>query len=82
MNLAKRNANDMAYLVRQGQEVVVEEDGYGCHRIILVGIPHSQSQKRWRSILTLPVILGVSESVGQECSLMNRRGLTDDCRCR
>jgi hypothetical protein len=29
MNLAKGYVNDMAYLVRQGQQEVIEEDGGG-----------------------------------------------------
>ena len=29
INLARRNADDMAYLVRQGQKEVIEEDGGG-----------------------------------------------------
>ena len=82
MNVAKRNTNDMAYLVRQGQEVVVEEDGYDCRCIILAEMSRSQSKKRWRSMPTLPAVLGISESMDRECSLMNRRRLTYDCRCR
>ena len=35
----------LAYLVRQGQEVFVEEDGCNRHPIVLVVIPRSQSQK-------------------------------------
>jgi len=46
INLAKSNTDDVAYLVRQGQEVVVEEDGRHRHTIILVGISRSQSQNR------------------------------------
>jgi len=46
VNLAKRNTNGMAYLVCQGQQVVVEEDGCDRHRIILVVIPHWKLQNR------------------------------------
>ena len=46
INLGKRNTDEMAYLVRQGQEVIVEEDG-GCrNQIILVAIARSQSQEQ------------------------------------
>jgi len=40
------NTDEMAYLVRQCQEVVVEENGGGRNCIILVTIARSQSQKR------------------------------------
>jgi hypothetical protein len=46
MNPAKGNADGMAYLVLQGQEEVVEEDGSYRNWIILVTIFHSQSQNR------------------------------------
>ena len=36
---ANGNTDDMTYLVRQGQEVVVEEDGCRRYPIILVVIP-------------------------------------------
>ena len=38
--------DDMTHLVRQGQEVVVEEDGGGPNFIILVAITCSQLQNR------------------------------------
>jgi len=40
--VVKRRANDMAYLVRQGQKEVIEEDGGGRNYIILVAISRSQ----------------------------------------
>jgi len=43
--VVKGNTDEMAYLVRQGQEVVIKEDGGGRERIILVTITRSQSQK-------------------------------------
>jgi len=46
MNLAKRNADEVAYLVRQGQEVVIEENGGGRNYIILVTIARYQLQKQ------------------------------------
>jgi len=48
MNLAKTNTNEMAYLVCQGQEVVVEEDGSDRDSIILVVTLYTKSQKRWK----------------------------------
>jgi len=45
MNLARGNADEMAYLVRKGQKEVIEEDGRGRKCIILVAIARSQSQK-------------------------------------
>ena len=41
MNLAGSNAGSMAYLILQCQQVVVEKDGGGRKRIILVIIPYS-----------------------------------------
>jgi len=46
MNLAEDYNDDMAYLIRQGQKEVIEEDGGGGKRIILVAILYSQPQKR------------------------------------
>ena len=46
MNVAKGRANVMAYLVCQGQQEVVEEDGSDCNPIILVVVPHKESQNR------------------------------------
>ena len=37
--------NDVTYLICQGQEVVVEEDGGDRNHIVLVVILHSESQK-------------------------------------
>jgi len=31
MNLTEGNTDDVAYLVRQGQKEVIEEDGGGCN---------------------------------------------------
>ena len=39
-----RNVNDVAHLVRQGQEEVIEEDGRDRNCIILAKIARSQSQ--------------------------------------
>ena len=38
INLAKENTNDMTYLIRQGQEVVIEDNGGSGRLIILVVI--------------------------------------------
>ena len=40
--MVKRRANDVAYLVRQGQKEVIEEDGGSRNYIILVVISRSQ----------------------------------------
>jgi len=58
-NLAKGNTNDTAYLVRQGQQEVVEEDGGGRNCVILAVIPQSASQKRVKFMLTSIEVLGV-----------------------
>ena len=39
-----RNASEVAYLVRQSQKEVVEEDGGDCNCVILATIARSQSQ--------------------------------------
>jgi len=36
MNLTRGSDNEVAYLVSQGQQVVVEQDGVDCNSIILV----------------------------------------------
>ena len=41
----KKNANDVARLVRQGQKEVIEEDGGDRNCIILATIARSQSQR-------------------------------------
>ena len=56
--MANINANDMTYLVRQGQEEVIEEDGGGRNCIILVTIGRSKSQKRCKSMPTCLAVLG------------------------
>ena len=83
MNLVKRNTSDVAYLVRQGQYEVVEEEG-GCrHLVILAIISHSGSSKRRKLILTptafleIPGIQG-SEKVPREPD--DGEGLTDHSR--
>jgi len=57
-NPAKGNTN-MAYLVRQCQQEVVEEDSCSRNCVILVTIPHPASQKRLRFMLTSIEVLGV-----------------------
>jgi hypothetical protein len=46
INVARGNTDSVTYLVRQGQQEVIEEDGGGRNRIILASIAHSRSQKR------------------------------------
>jgi len=38
MRVAKRNTNDVAYLIRQGQKKVIEQEGGGRDYMILVVI--------------------------------------------
>ena len=45
ISLMRSNMNGIVYLVRQGQQEVVEEDGGGRHSIILAAISHSEPQK-------------------------------------
>jgi hypothetical protein len=44
INPAKVGVNDIAYLVPQSQQEVVEEEGGNRNCIILVVIPHAESQ--------------------------------------
>jgi hypothetical protein len=55
------NTSDMAYLVWQGQQEVIEEDGDDRNYIILVSIlhQHSTSKKQWELTLTLDAVLRV-----------------------
>jgi len=46
MSLERSSTDGTTCLIRQGQQVIVEEDGGDRHYIILVVIPHSESQKR------------------------------------
>lgn len=46
MNLARGKTDDIAYLICESQEVVVEEDGCDRQRIILVTAPRSKLQNR------------------------------------
>lgn len=83
--MVKRNANDVAYLVRRGQNKFIEEDGRGRNRIILIATARSQSRERLKSPPTLPAILGVSESKGRVSPFMDEikgRGFTNRCRYR
>ena len=59
VSLAKGNANEMAYLVGQGQKEVIEEDGGDRNRIILIVIPHCQSQQRLKLTPTFSAVLRV-----------------------
>jgi len=43
MNLGKGSGNEMAYLVPQGQQVVVEEDCVDRNSIILLTNPRTES---------------------------------------
>jgi len=83
MSPVKYNTNEMAYLVRQGQQEVVEEDDGDCNYVILVVISHQWSQRRRRSMLTSIEVLEIVQRSGKK--LMNRvkgKGLTDHDRGR
>jgi len=56
---AKDNTNDVAYLVRQGQQEVIEEDDGDRNYVILVVISHPWSQRRRRSMLTSIEVLEI-----------------------
>ena len=71
ISVAKGNANGVAYLVRQGQKVVIEEDGGDRDCIILIVIPRAQSQKWLKSTPTLPVVLRVLESNGRVSQIVD-----------
>ena len=43
VSVTEGNANEMAYLVSQGQKEVIEEDDSDCNCIILIIIPHCRS---------------------------------------
>ena len=68
----KNDTNGFAYLIRQGQQVVVEQDGSGRKDIILAAIPRFELQNRRKLMFTLIEVLGVWKSKGQEATLMNR----------
>lgn len=60
MSPTKCNTNDVAYLVRQGQQEVVEEDGGDGDYVILVVITsHQWSQRRRRLTLTSIEVLEI-----------------------
>jgi len=84
--VAKVNANDVAYLVRQCQKEVIEEDGIDRNFVILIAIPHSsQSQKRLKLTPTLPAALRVLESKGRVSVIVDAikgRSRTSDSRFR
>jgi len=63
--VAKRSANEVAYLVPQGQEEVIEEDGGGCNYIILMATARSQSEEQCKSMPTFLAVLGASKSKGR-----------------
>jgi hypothetical protein len=79
MKLVKGNTDGMAYLVPQGQKVVIEAEGGGRNCVILGATTHSRSQRRWELMPTFPAVLEILESKGRESPLMNGtkgRGLT------
>jgi len=57
ISLAGGNADYMAYLIAQGQQVVIEKDGGGPKRITLVVIPHSEPHRRRILTPTCNVVL-------------------------
>jgi hypothetical protein len=63
----------MAYLVRQCQQEVIEENDSDRDWIMLASIlhQHSQPEKRWKLKHTLIAALKISGSGGSEDSVMN-----------
>ena len=59
IKLVKNNSDDMAYLVRKGQQKIVEEDDGDRNYVILAVIFHSWLQKRRKSTLTSIEVLGI-----------------------
>ena len=51
-----------SYLISQGQQVVIEKDGGGPNRIVLIAVPDSESHERRISMHTCTAPLGVLES--------------------
>lgn len=79
ISLLKWNANEIVYLVLQGQQPVVEVDGGHRDPIILAVISHSELQERQKLILTFIEALEIWEFKGQEGPLViqiNGRKLT------
>jgi hypothetical protein len=58
-NLVRGNIDDTAYLVRKGQQEVVEQEGGGCNLKILDVTFHSGSKNRRKLTLTPNEVLGI-----------------------
>ena len=72
---AKNNNSYVAYLIRQGQQVVIEDDGGDRHLIILVAIPYSELQNRRKSVITFIEALAIWKNKCQERPLANWKGV-------
>jgi len=85
MSVAKRNANNVAYLVPQGQKEFIEEEGGDRNYMILVVIARSQPQKQWKLMPTFLTVLGIPQSKGRISLVtdgVRGSGLTNYWRCR
>ena len=69
--MVKGSANDVAYLVRQGQQEVIEEDGGSRGYIILVVISRSQEQEWYKP---MPTFLEVLRGIGVQRSRKSTHG--------
>jgi hypothetical protein len=79
MNVAREDTNDVTYLIRQGQQEVIEEDGSDRNRVILAAIAHSQSQKKMKTNAYFPCGSGDSgfKRSGKSSHEPDRRNGTD-----
>ena len=59
ISLAKGNTGNMTYLVRQGQQEVIEEDGGDRNYVVLVVVFCSGLQRRQKMALTSIAVLGI-----------------------
>jgi hypothetical protein len=84
INLAKNNASETAYLVRQGQQEVVEEDGGDRNYVILVVISLTHGRKNDENRCSPPLRIWKfrSPKVGKTAHEPEKRGLTDHGRGR
>ena len=72
---SEHNISYVIYLIRQSQQVVVEEDGGDCHPIILVATPYSELSKRRKSMLTFIEALRIWKNKCQDRPLANWKGV-------
>ena len=73
MNLADVDIEDVAYLIRHGQQEVVEEDGAG-RELIVLAMGLTQGIKEGKNDAHVDRVPG-DQGIGKSC-LMRGRGLT------